>query len=181
VEKKPKKQAADKKPKPKPKLKTRALRNHNVRVSVVQSENNDPMSQPLPATRGWTMGSPSPEPIIFQQPLPITLLHHDQTSASRLAEAMQRHDPFKYAASPISGIVGKPLPDEAVMETWSQPKPSTDAPSSSGVRQRIQTFEDLSPGGPWPIPESPSNKALRGVPEAIRKSAERQEKGKARM
>jgi hypothetical protein len=90
---------------------------------------------------------------------------------------MQQHDPFKYAASPISGIVGKHVPEQAVMGTRSQPKPSTDAPSTSGVRQRIQTFEDLSPGGPWPIHESPSNKAFRGILEAIRKFAERQEKG----
>jgi hypothetical protein len=146
VEKKPKKPAADKKQKPKPKPK--ASRNHNVRASVVQSVNN-PMSQLLPPSRGWTMVTPSLAPITIQQPLGVS---------SWLAPAMQRQDPFKYVAAPVD--------EKPVMETRSQPNPSIDAPSTSGVRQRIHTFENLSPGGPWPIPKS--NKTLRDVLEAIR-------------
>jgi hypothetical protein len=45
-------------------------------------------------------------------------------------------DPFKYAVQPI---VEKPVPEQAVS------KPSTDAPSSSGVKQLVRSFEDLSP------------------------------------
>jgi hypothetical protein len=70
------------------------------------------------------MGTPSPAPIIIQQPVGVT---------SWPAAAMQRQDPFKYAAAPI---VEKPVPEQAVS------KPSTDAPSSSGVRQLVRSFED---------------------------------------
>eukprot|EP00966_Prymnesium_polylepis_P246934 5710549-Prymnesium_polylepis.1 len=46
---------------------------------------------------------------------------------------MERHDPFKYAVQPI---VEKPVPEQAVS------KPSTDVPSTSGVRQLVRSFED---------------------------------------
>jgi hypothetical protein len=74
------------------------------------------------------MLTPSPAPIIIQQPVGVN---------SWPAPAMQRQDPFKNVAAPIG--------EKHVMETRAQS--STDAPSTSGVKQLVRSFEDREQTG----------------------------------
>jgi hypothetical protein len=133
------------------------------------------------------MGTPSPAPIIIQQPWPA-----DNNSLNK----MQRQDPFKYAVAPI---VEKHVPEQAVS------KPSTDAPSTSVVKQLVRSFEDREKTYEDLVLDNPhmfeprvmdevaerlgieikAGKKKKGREEKAsyikQKLAERREKGKARM
>ena len=97
-----------------------------------------PGNQPEPFTRGWTMGIAPPAPTILQQP-----------AASSI---MRPHDHFKHAASPIAQSVRQmpqavPVPEKPMMEA-ANPRsftPDSERPSTSGVKQLVRSFEDLSP------------------------------------